>query len=84
MPIDDCPGRISGEKVGKRAAARIVALLEGNAVSTDLTGNGTVEVDDLLGIINSWGNCAAPCPADINGNGVVDVDDLLAVLNDWT
>ena len=83
-PIDDCPGRISGEKVGKRAVARIVALLEGNAVSTDLTGNGTVEVDDLLGIINSWGNCAAPCPADINGNGVVDVDDLLAVLNDWT
>ena len=53
-------------------------------------GNGIVNVDDLLSVINGWGPCPAPpasCPADIApqpfGNGVVNVDDLLAVINGW-
>jgi hypothetical protein len=54
-------------------------------------GNGVVNVDDLLGVINGWGQCPAvpppgTCPADISppgGNGVVNVDDLLAVINAW-
>ena len=58
------------------------------------TGNGLVNVDDLLAVINTWGNCADPnqCPADIApagpvggpiGNDIVNVDDLLAVINGW-
>ena len=51
-------------------------------------GNGVVNVDDLLLVINSWGSCADPnnCPADIapsGGNDLVNVDDLLAVINAW-
>lgn len=51
-------------------------------------GNGAVDVDDLLLVINSWGSCDDPenCPADIappGGNGVVNVDDLLLVINNW-
>jgi hypothetical protein len=49
-------------------------------------GNGTVDVDDLLLVINSWGPCDGECAADIApsvGNGVVDVDDLLTVINNW-
>jgi hypothetical protein len=54
----------------------------------DVTDNGVVDVDDLLGVINSWGSKCAPfCPADLapppSGNGVVDVDDLLQVINNW-
>ena len=45
-------------------------------------GNGTVDVDDLLLVINSWGPCGG-CEADITQNGIVDVDDLLAVINSW-
>jgi hypothetical protein len=65
----------------------------GVAILGDITGNGIVDVDDLLAVINAWGPCAAPpatCPADIaplgppQGNGVVDVDDLLTVINHWT
>jgi hypothetical protein len=54
-----------------------------------LGGNGVVDVDDLLAVINSWGPCDDPgnCAADIApetiGNGVVDVDDLLMVINNW-
>ena len=52
-------------------------------------GDGTVNVDDLLAVINGWGPCPAPpmaCPADIapsGGSGTVNVDDLLAVINAW-
>jgi hypothetical protein len=44
-------------------------------------GNGVVDIDDLLLVINSWGNAGGP--ADINGSGMVDIDDLLAVINAW-
>jgi hypothetical protein len=50
-------------------------------------GNGVVDVDDLLAVINSWGPCKGDCHADIApagaGNGIVDVDDLLVVINNW-
>lgn len=51
----------------------------------DLTGDGTVGVDDLLILLNNWGPCGDPddCPADITGNGVVNVDDMLILLNNW-
>jgi len=51
-------------------------------------GNGTVNVDDLLAVINAWGTCPDPnnCPPDMapkGGNDEVNVDDLLAVINAW-
>jgi hypothetical protein len=52
-------------------------------------GNGVVDVDDLLRVINDWGQCPMPpfaCPADLappGGNSIVDVDDLLVVINNW-
>jgi CxxC motif-containing protein (DUF1111 family) len=52
----------------------------------DLNGTGTVNVDDLLGVINQWGNCPstpAPCGADVNLDEVVNVDDLLSIINGW-
>src|SRR5262249_46626360 len=52
-------------------------------------GDGVVNVQDLLKVINSWGNCPVPpnpCVADIappGGDGVVNVQDLLKVINSW-
>jgi hypothetical protein len=52
----------------------------------DINGNGVIDVDDLLAVINSWGPCVG-CPADIapppNGDGSINVDDLLEVINSW-
>jgi hypothetical protein len=56
------------------------------AVPGDTDGNGIVNVDDLLTIINGWGNCPTPpalCPGDVDHNGLVNVDDLLLVINNW-
>ena len=57
--------------------------------SADIIGcDGSVDVDDLLAVINAWGSCGDPndCAADIapaGGDDVVDVDDLLVVINGW-
>jgi len=50
----------------------------------DINGNGVVNVDDLLAVINGWGMAGAAdfAPA-CGGDGVVNVDDLLAVINAW-
>ena len=54
--------------------------------SADIDNSGGVNVDDLLAVINTWGDCSG-CSTDIapspSGNGVVNVDDLLAVINGW-
>jgi choice-of-anchor B domain-containing protein len=55
--------------------------------AADVTCDGSVNIDDLLAIINAWGACPPPCSADIvppGGNGAVDIDDLLAVINNWS
>jgi len=56
----------------------------------DIDGDESVNVDDLLRVINAWGSCNVspfvplPCPADTNADGSVNVDDLLNVINHWT
>ncbi|MCI0365801.1 MAG: dockerin type I domain-containing protein, partial [Phycisphaerales bacterium] len=52
------------------------------------TGDGQVNVSDLLTLISYWGKCAEgePCPADIapfGGDGSVNVSDLLMVIELW-
>ena len=49
----------------------------------DLDCDGSVNVNDLLGVINAWGPCPAPCAADVNADSAVNVNDMLAVINDW-
>ncbi|MDG2422434.1 MAG: S8 family serine peptidase [Phycisphaerales bacterium] len=48
----------------------------------DVNGDGEVNVEDLLAILNAFGDCEG-CPEDLNGDGVVDVEDILAVLACW-
>jgi len=48
----------------------------------DCTGDGVVDVLDLLAVLAAWGQTGA-LPEDVTGDGVVDVLDLLAVLGAW-
>ena len=47
----------------------------------DINADGTVNVNDLLAVITSWGACV--CMEDINGDALVNVEDLLLVIQDW-
>jgi probable HAF family extracellular repeat protein len=49
----------------------------------DCTGDGLVNIDDLLMVISAWGPCASRCSADFDDDGAVDIDDLLLVINNW-
>ena len=53
----------------------------------DVIVDNVIDVDDLLGVINGWGDCGAfcedGCPADLNHTCAVNVDDLLIVVNNW-
>jgi hypothetical protein len=55
---------------------------EGTPCPEDLTGDGAVNVFDLLEVLGAWGACPG-CPEDITGDGAVNVFDLLEVLGAW-
>ena len=49
----------------------------------DIDGSGSVEVNDVLLLLSSWGECSPPCDADLNNDGSVDVNDVLMLLSLW-
>ena len=49
--------------------------------SEDVNGDGTVDVSDLLSVIDQWGQGGSA--ADINSDGTVDVTDLLLIVGSW-
>ncbi len=67
-----------------------VAAHSGCATSrcaADLVGDGVVNVEDLLAVVNEWGPCPQPCSlpclADVIPDCSVNVDDLLAIIHGW-
>ncbi len=48
----------------------------------DVTGDGTVDVVDLLAVLAAWGPCP-DCPEDITGDDEVTVLDLIELLSAW-
>jgi hypothetical protein len=47
---------------------------------------GIVDADDLLEVIEGWGNCPSLptlCPGDVNDDGIVSMNDLLAIILNW-
>ena len=48
----------------------------------DLTGDGFVNITDLLFVVSHWGGGPGD-PADVNSDNVVNILDLLAVVAAW-
>lgn len=49
----------------------------------DLTGDGAVDIGDLLILLYQWGDCPGGCVADIDGDGTVGIFELLATISSW-
>jgi len=60
---------------------RIVGTVE-FVCPADITGDGMVDVLDLLALLAAWGQ-TGELPEDITGDGIVDTLDLLALLAAW-
>jgi hypothetical protein len=54
-------------------------------VEGDINGDGVVNIQDLLALIDQWGVCDDPdnCTADLTGDGLVNIQDLLSLLDNW-
>jgi len=49
----------------------------------DCNGDGVVDVNDLLMVLDQYANCTGECSGDLDGSGAVDIDDILALLSNW-
>jgi predicted outer membrane repeat protein len=58
---------------------------QGTPCLADITGDGKVNVADLLTIIGAWGDCVSgqPCNSDVTLDGTVGVSDLLLIITSW-
>ncbi len=54
----------------------------GTECPADIDGDGEVNVEDFLFLLNAWGPNPGS-PADIDGDGVVGIDDFLILLQAW-
>jgi len=52
---------------------------------SDVSGDGTAGIDDVLMLLAAWGSCAdcVACPADFDSDCSVGILDLLILLGDW-
>lgn len=48
---------------------------------SDINGDGTTDVTDILALVGAWGTDNAD--ADVNGDGTVSVGDLLVLIDSW-
>lgn len=88
------PRLLGGEKVGEHPGTVAVGTGEGtlglNAyphafvavpiAPGDVNADGTVDVGDLLSLIDGWGPCGEACFEDLDASGTIGVNDLLSVL----
>jgi hypothetical protein len=72
----DCATVHRGTFVGCAVCADCALPCDG-----DINGNGAVDIDDLLVVINAWG--LRDEEGDINSSGEVDIDDLLIIVQGW-
>ncbi|MEE2908246.1 MAG: hypothetical protein VX527_10515 [Planctomycetota bacterium] len=51
----------------------------------DTNGDGSVDVNDILAVIDAWGDCPPDddCPEDVDDDGTVGVNDVLLVISEW-
>ena len=54
-----------------------------SSCNEDITGDGLVDIFDILSLLGRWGDCPPEgvCVGDLNANGQVDIVDLMDMLN---
>ena len=54
-------------------------VLDSCPICADVTGDGVVDLDDVIVLLADWGS--QDSPADVDGDGQVDVNDVLILLD---
>ncbi len=82
LALDQMAGFVSvgGSFIGPPAVVTIT--FEENSCPADFTGDGFVNVPDLIFLLGEWGD-NPDSPADFDGDGLVRVPDLIILLGAW-
>lgn len=59
----------------------LASVAPSDSCPIDITGNGSVDIEDLLQVLRDFGT--ANLGSDTNGDGKVDIEDLLGVLREF-
>lgn len=81
--VADCA---DGYRIEYGDEAVTIVVTEGPVSPADLDCDGLVDFDDLLVLLQAFGDCpggGVPCRGDVDGSGEVDFPDLLTLLSDW-
>ena len=89
--------RVRVEFFERGGGAGVIARIEGGGLSKqvipadrwwhdisvpgDANGDGLVNIEDILIVIDFFGPCTGACVPDLNDDGIVGVDDLLIVVS---
>jgi hypothetical protein len=76
-------GQITGKGLDEDLNVLAIILTPNPGLPGDFNCDQVVDVDDLLGVIKSWGITGGG-PADFNGDQTVSLPDLLIVIDNWT
>ncbi|MEE2819863.1 MAG: agmatine deiminase family protein [Planctomycetota bacterium] len=55
----------------------------GGTLVGDVTGDGLINITDILVVMANWGPCFGNCPTDLNGDDQTGVSDLLIIISNW-
>ena len=82
LALGQTAGLVSVEGSVFGPPAVVTITFEENSCPADFTGDGFVNVPDLIFLLGEWGD-NPDSPADFNGDGLVRVPDLLILLGAW-
>ena len=72
-----------GGDLGVGAALNGVQIRRLPDCPEDTNADGSIDVQDLIAVITTWGPCPPTCVADTNNDGSVNIFDLIAVITGW-
>jgi hypothetical protein len=78
--------RIEGGGLSKQIIPSTMWRHEVASAPGDANGDGSVNIEDLLIVIDGWGACPDPpaiCAGDVTSDGSVNIQDLLLVIEHW-
>ena len=77
---------LGGQAIAVQLLIEKIPELLASGRRADLNWDDSVDVADLMSLIDSWGTCPdlpVDCPADLDADGSIGVNDLLFLLRNY-
>jgi hypothetical protein len=72
-----------GNFLGPGTSCDLLGTCYDQSCPGDFTGDGSADSDDVLEVLNAWGQACDACTGDGSGQTVAGVGDLMVILRNW-